>query len=454
MKKFIHLGPILLLVAALLALGEILYFTIDHTAIYRWADANRIVLASLAGVLLALAFWVYPKRESIEKEVESLIVREQLAPVSQAGADVLRNQSGIGSARVDRDALASTLRSEGGIGWRYRRPFFLLVGAAPTIDRFLPDLVGRNWLVSDDAVLLSSKSGSDGRPDEHWLRQIYAFRRRRPIDAVVLVLDEIDNLSPQRRGTNALDVNLSRIADLLHWSAPVYVLDVAKTDAFNNGRTAVLGCEFAPDANERAVESTLLELRSRIGHISIGQLIRNGKDRYSAQLSQRLDSRSAPLAALIASLANRKARHQSVSAAFFAPFPLDVDAGAVADPTALTAADLPLWNHLATIARKQRGTRMGWHPVTVFSTIALSVIGIWTAGMLISGMTNGLSLSEVRQTIQTLKTAPDPAAHLQASLTLQQQIGRYEDRVAHQPPVWSRFGLNQDKAILAALWPP
>ncbi|MGA7817887.1 ImcF-related family protein, partial [Caballeronia sp.] len=129
-------------------------------------------------------------------------------------------------------------------------------------------------------------------------------------------------------------------------------------------------------------------------------------------------------------------------------------AGAVADRNALTIADLPLWNHLATIARKQRGRRMGWHPVTVFSIIALTAIGLWTAGMLISGMTNGRSLSEGRQTIQTLNTAPDPAARLQALLALQQQIGRYEDRVAHQPPLWTRFGLNQDVSILAALWPP
>jgi type VI secretion system protein ImpL len=39
-------------------------------------------------------------------------------------------------------------------------------------------------------------------------------------------------------------------------------------------------------------------------------------------------------------------------------------------------------------------------------------------------------------------------------LALQQQIGRYEDRVGDQPPFWSRFGLNQDASILAALWPP
>jgi len=452
-KKLTHLGPILLIGAALLALGGTLYFTTDHTAIYRWADANRVILSALVCMLGALAYWVYPKRASIEKEAENLIIREQLAPVAQADIDAARAPAASVLALAGIDALGSALRSEGRVWWRYRRPFFLLVGNAATINTFLPDIVGKGWLVSDDVALLSSKPGPDGRPDEHWLRQIYLFRRLRPIDAVVLVLDETDDLSPRRRGSSAYSVNLSRIAHVLHWSAPVYVLDLAETDAFNNGRTALLGCEFAPDANERAVESTLLELRSRIGHMSIGQLIRSYKDQYSAQLSQRLDARSAPLAAMIASLANRKARHQSVSGAFFAPFPVATDADhQAADPIALDGADLPIWNHLATVARKQRGARMGWHPVTVCSTIALGVIGVWIAGMAVSGMTDGRDLIEARQTIQALKTAPDPAARLQALLGLQQQIDRYEPRVAHQPPLWSRFGLNQDATVLAALW--
>src|SRR5471032_1739450 len=358
--------------------------------------------------------------------------------------------SGDGTMHELREQLSSEL----GWRWRYRRPWLLLTGDDPTIGRILPDATAHRWLITDDAVLLWNKTGPDSRLDDDWLRELYKLRRNRPIDAVILALDGSTDLTPQRRSTNAYSVTLARIANILRWSAPVYVLDVAKTDTFNNGRTAVLGCEFALDANERSIESSLLELRSRIGNMSVGQLIRSDENRYSAQLSQRLDARSAPLAALIASLANRKARHQSVSAAFFAPFPVAVDANAQGDPNALTSADLPLWNHLATIARKQRGRRMGWHPVTVFSTIALIVIGLWTAGMLISGMTNGRSLSEARQTIQTLKTAPDSAARLQALLALQQQIGRYEERVAHQPPLWTRFGLNQDASILAALWPP
>ncbi|WP_235527567.1 ImcF-related family protein [Burkholderia sp. Leaf177] len=223
------------------------------------------------------------------------------------------------------------------------------------------------------------------------------------------------------------------------------------TDALNRERSALVGCAFADGAEERVIEADLLALRRCLADAAIGQLIRNDKDRYGAKLSQRLDERSAPLATMIASLSNRGKRHQSVSGAFFAPFP--VAAGESVESNGPTSADLPLWTHLAAISRKAHGERVGMHPVTVFSTIALVLLGLWTTGMLISGITNARNVFNARELIQTLKNAPDSAAQLNALLALQQQIGFSEQRVAHQPPLWSRFGLNQDKAILSALWP-
>ena len=448
MKKF-RLDLISVLIVVLIP-GLVIWFKGDLVGV-NTPDQRATAILILCVVLLVgfLAF-------SFEDTSRLSVARKRLARfiLGRSGTSASAPAQGLPSpTRSEWLDLADVLKGAHGLRWRYRRSRLLLSGEESVIARALPDLVDTGWLVTQDAVLLWNKTGVDGRPDQDWLKDIYKLRSRRPIDAVVLTLDGDADLSQQRRGVNSHSVNLACIADVLHWSAPVYVLDLAETDALNNGRTALLGCEFAPDANERAVESTLLELRSRIGHMSIGQLIRSYKDRYSAQLSQRLDTRSAPLAAMIASLANRKARHQSVSGAFFAPFPMPNDpAHQAADPNALDGADLPIWNHLATVARKQRGRRMGWHPVTVFSTIALGVIGLWIAGMVVAGLTNGRDVIEARQTIQTLKTVPDPAARLQALLGLQQQIDRYEPRVAHQPPLWSRFGLNQDAAILAALW--
>lgn len=450
MTSILRRGATLIVVVSLIAATLFIWFNDDafgpNQTESKWR-AQAIVL--LIGVVLFLCLGIV---EVVVRRLQIKLFDEEHQRAAPAAYKDIPSTSE--APQADLFNLALNLRAANGLRWRYRQRWILLTGDDPAIIRLLPELVDAGWLVTDKVVLLWRKTEKDGRPDEVWLQQLRALRRNRPIDAVILTLDGTADLSAQRRSTNAYSVTLARIAGVLHWSAPVYVLDIAKTDPFNNGRTALLGCEFAPDANERSVESTLLELRSRIGHMSIGQLIRSFKDQYSEQLSERLDTRSAPLAALIASLANRPARHQPVSGAFFAPFPVAADAGVLANPNTLTSADLPLWNHLAKIARKQRGRRMGWHPVTVFSTIALTVIGLWTAGMLISGMSNGRSVAQARQTIQTLKTAPDPAARLQALLALQQQISRHEDRVAHQSPLWTRFGLNQDASILAALWPP
>ncbi len=350
--------------------------------------------------------------------------------------------------------LREQLRHDNGMRWRYRQRWLLLTGDDSAIRRLMPPLSKDGWLVTEDVVFLWHKTDTDAGAAEDWLRRLHQLRRSRPIDAIVLTLDGGTNLST-RSASNAYGVNLTRIARVLYWSAPVYFLDASSTDVLNNGHTALIGCDFAPNANERSVESTLLALRTRLGDKGVWQLTRNIKDEYGAKLSERLDKRIAPLAALIASLANRKGRHQSVSGAFFAPFPLASDAAhAGIDSDALDGADLPIWNHLATISRKARGVRVGWHPVTVFSSITLTLLGLWIAGMLLSGMTNGRNIHDAHQAIHALKTAPDTATRLQALLDIQQQIGRFEERVAHEPPLWSRFGLNQDATILAALWTP
>ena len=74
--------------------------------------------------------------------------------------------------------------------------------------------------------------------------------------------------------------------------------------------------------------------------------------------------------------------------------------------------------------------------------------------MLISGLRNEQDLQAARQAVHDIHTAPTPTARLKALDTLQQQIQRYEYRVEHHAPLFTRFGLNRDAQVLAALWKP
>ena len=367
--------------------------------------------------------------------------------------------------------LRDALRDRHGMFWRYRQPWLLLTGNDGAIKRLLPALAEQGWLVMDDVVLLWRGAVAQGQPDRQWLASLYRLRRRRPVDAVVVVLNGVEDLLLRRRGASdaagATGMQLARIADALRWSAPVVVVDLAQVDKIGDGHTPVIGCEFTRTADAGAIEAALLALRDQLVGQSVAQLSRDGKDRYAARLSRLLDTRSALLARWIAGLASSR-RHQPISGAFFAPFPVAGSAqvsgheqvsgdapesGHASDSNETLSAGLPLWSYLGDLARHEPGRRVGWHPVTVFSALVLCMLGVWMGGMLVSGLSNARDLRGAQQALQTLGTAPDAGVRLRALLALQQQIARYEERMQHGAPVSHRFGLNHDAAALAVLWP-
>jgi type VI secretion system protein ImpL len=133
----------------------------------------------------------------------------------------------------------------------------------------------------------------------------------------------------------------------------------------------------------------------------------------------------------------------------FAPLPAGDASAAGSDSTRL-----PLWRHLIEIANHTPCRRTLSNPVTILSTIAFAVIGLWSAGMLASGMNNAHEVMLTSESLQTLKRAGDTPAHLRALLGLQQRIGLHEARVREHTPIFTRFGLNHDRAVLNALWTP
>ncbi|WP_354686733.1 ImcF-related family protein [Cupriavidus necator] len=405
---------------------------------------GAIVLAIVASLDRLHRWW-----EALNALRKWLGVREsELAGTTQAS--VATTATPTASAPILLGAFRQALQRQHGVRWRYRQPWLLLTGDDGAIDRLLPKLGEQGWLVTPDVVLLWMKSAKDGQPDTAWLKQLCRLRRRRPVDAVVLVTEgEADRPRP-RRGTHPHGLSLAHIADVLRWSAPVFVLDVAQTDTVANGNTPVIGCELPPQADAAAIDRALRALHDQLAQRGVAQLIQNKRDRYMGALSERLDSRDKVLADWIAGLRSSQRRRIPVSGIVFAPYP----GLTVGDADGQAGADLPLWPYLGDAARRQPGRRIGWHPVTVSSALALATIGLWTAGMLVSGALNGRDLHTARQTVNDLQSAPNPAARLRALLAVQQRIEFYEYRTQHHAPFTTRFGLNRDPAVLDALWKP
>src|SRR5450830_1019272 len=362
------------------------------------------------------------------------------APQADASSEV-SNQQAL-------DGLARQLRNLHGYSWPYRQRWLVLAGNDEAIADFLPELQEQRWLITADAVLLWCKSDAHGQPDEAWLKQLRTLRRRRPVDAVVLTVGDASTLTASRHTGGTYNMLLTRMAEALQWQAPVVVLDLHGHDNVHHG-AMVAGSEFAADADANVIEEKLRTLGARLASISMLQLGDERSDRYAGELSQRLDTRRQMLATWIAGLHQGRSRH-TVSGVFFAPYPRPAAADAAAD----SGADLPLWQHLMQAVHFTTGRRVGWHPETVFCTIALTGLGLWMTGMLVSGIVNQRDLAGLQQMVRRVEHAPGSGERLRGLLALQQEIARYEYRTQHHAPLMARFGLNRDDAILTALWRP
>ncbi|MFM0180479.1 ImcF-related family protein [Paraburkholderia aspalathi] len=450
MKKYVS-GRWLILAAVAIAIVAFVLLTVRPQDLNAWLSQYRVPLIVVGLTILGLLAYALPKRGQIRLCMQQGSKEQGIEPSKAVDKAAEAAKANAASVRTRAHDLRFELKQTRRFGWAYDRPWLLLTGSDTAIPQLLPELSEHGWLVTPDAVLLWSKTATDGQPDPNWLKQLYKLRRRRPVDAILLTLDGSADLPAQRRNTSPYSATLARIADILHWSAPLYVLDVADTDNVTNANTPVTGCEFPRNADTNAIEAALQTLRQRLADRSVAQLSCNKRDLYAANLSERLDTRSGPLARWIASLSEGRHRRQQISGAFFVPYPVPATAH---DKDAPTSADLPLWQHIGDAARVVPGRRIGWHPLTVLSIIALTTIGLWTSGMLISGLSNARELHLTKHTLHTLNTAPDSATRLHALLALQQRIDLYETRIQHHTPLLTRSGLNRDREVLAALWQP
>lgn len=347
-------------------------------------------------------------------------------------------------------ALREALRAHWGWRWRFRQPWLLLTCNDTAIARLLPGLVTSGWLLTDDGVLLWSGASQSGQPDVAWLKQLYKLRRHRPVDAVIAVTDGEAYLPSQRHGTHPYGMSLARVVKALRWSAPVYMLDVAATNAAGSSNSPVVACELSNHADATAIEVALRSLGGQLAQRGMAQLAHGDRNSYLAKLSQQLDTRSKALIDWSAGLTARQRWAIPIRGIAFAPYP----SGTSTQPEMLDSANLPHWRYLSEAARRQPGKRIGWHPMTVCAGFALAAVGLWFAGMLASSWFNSRDVHAAQQAVTEIRSAPDAAARLHALLALQQQIERYEYRTQQHAPLLTRFGLNRDADVLAALWQP
>ncbi|OUL82655.1 type VI secretion protein VasK, partial [Paraburkholderia hospita] len=414
LKKHI-LGRCLVAGAIIAILAGVILFTVDVKDLAAWFTRYRQIIVWTTVLIAGALAYVLPRRRQIQLTVQQASRKQGIEP--PVPADKVTQEAEQSATRAVGWAkdLRFQLQQSRRFRWAYTHTWLLVTGDAPTVRRLLPGVAERGWLITDDVVLLWGGAGTDGQPDELWLRQIRRLRRARPIDAMVLALDGATPLPETARSTTGWAMNLVCIMNTLQWSAPVYVLDQAELSARALNTTPVIGCELPNAADAHAIGTALGGLNIRLTNLGIAQIGRDDSDRYTGLMSDYLDSRIAALSNWIAGVNSRLCRAVGVRGVFFTTHP----------PVGNKELDAALWHHLATDALRTGGHRIGLHPVTVFSTIAFGAVALWTTGLLLSAATNAHDVVLTSEAVRNLNAAQDSAARLRNLLGLQQRISLY-----------------------------
>jgi len=443
------------IVAGLLALGP---------AIYAWFNGPETVppllRAGAAGVIVIILLAALIKLMGDRGFVGRRAKPEGTERYDRDGLARVENDE-IDSVEVSLRwcaSLEASQRHQHGRRWRYHDRWVLVIGDEPLVERLAPGLTRSGYLIAGDTVLLYARQTNE-KLNTTWLDQIRSLRRRRPVDAFVVVT-QAGASSNHLFGAEHTARRLVRHARVLRWAAPAYLLDVTDFAGEASGSDEAIGCTWSNariDRNE--IDASLGGLCHDLADAGVVRLTQDHPDRYLAELSRHIAERRGALSELIVQTGQSRLWRHGVRGLLFAPLfkqravaALAVDANSDAQkPVAFPQR--AVWKTVAEHSRSIHGRRVGLSYSTSAAWLATALSALWIAGTVMSGFTNRATIQSATDTLTKLSSAQDRTQATLALNSLQKQLDTLEYRL-HDGAAWnSRFGLNRNAALFAALWP-
>ncbi|WP_426114505.1 ImcF-related family protein [Pseudomonas sp. DSP3-2-2] len=343
--------------------------------------------------------------------------------------------------------IKTHLREQYGFFWHRKVRLLWVVGEAEQIAMVAPGLMEQRWVEGQGTVLFWGGSTQNELPDGG-IEPLRRLRQQCPLDGIVWVLteDQLDDVQAMRTGASYL----RRLARALRWQTPLHLWQVCASE-WPQARRAVeqVGCLLPQKASGADIEVSLQQLLQPLRERGMAQLQAEQSHDFLFRLSRDLQTegiarwwqalapllgdfaRSLPLRGLWFSLA------QPANAASGLPHTLQVDEA---------------WSGVLSNT-DARGRRLGWPATRIGYVLMLSLALLWGAGMLLSFASNRQQIAQLQTSLATLQKPGNGDAQLQALNEWVREMARLDYRVEHGAAWYQRFGLNQNQALLDAVWP-
>lgn len=354
--------------------------------------------------------------------------------------------------------IASYLRQRYTFFWRQKVRLLLVTGDEAVIERLAPGLQQQQWLEGNRTVLIYGGSLALERDSDKYTA-LHKLRRGRPLDGIVRMLAEGQDLTPQMSDSDLR--GLEKIGEALRYSAPVYLWQLCGSNWPQAGRKSQpIGVTFPPRAAPENVAAQLNALLPQLREQGLSQVAENRSYDFLLRLAQQFEQgeserwktrlapwlygsqQQVPLRGLMFSLNGEDE-------------PAIEAVGIDARRAHLHALTLPVtWQGIVDDCTRVRGRRVGmaWEQALVWAL--LGIIGVWGTGLLLSFALNYSQITSVAGKARVLVEHPAISdSQLTALHDLRNEAGRLQQQVEDGAPWYQRFGLGHHAQLLNAMLP-
>lgn len=368
--------------------------------------------------------------------------KQILAPVAQVIAGAEDDSEPV----FLHEPVTEHLRLRYGRRWQHQVRILLVMGNKDEVQKAVPGLCCDLWQEGDGNVLIYG-GNAQSLPDEIFLSRLKHLLSGKAVDGIIQVIN-----------TSALPTDVERDAFLrcrqkadylLGWQAPVWIwLTDKETSTGDKSEPVATGALFGPGATPQNALATLDTLVSRLRQAGMSKVLNNPQHNWLLQLSSRLQGDlKADLNILLSGLVQGTAAYR-LRGIMFSP------ELAVAGSVPNTRLDNPGWKAVIDDCAVVRARKLSFDWLKGLRLLLLGLIMFWGTGTVVSLTVNRAQIYQAQSTARLAADTRQPLTErLHNQLVLQQAIARLQNREATGAPWYTRFGLNQDRDTLTALWP-